>query len=280
MKEMTVNKIADNYMYYVKNINYYSLLDFTQEQKLAKKVRDGDKRARDLLINSNLKLVIKIAMQYYKSSYNLMDLIQEGNMGLIVAVDKFDYRKKLRFSTYSSWWIKHYVSRSILKKELHINLPLRKGELLFKVERAMCHLFKKLNRLPNINELEFELKVKSQKIKEILEYILPVLSLDCVVKHDSEISLMDMVVSTQYQPEDMVFRHNLYEYELNILNTLIKKEAEVIKYRYGFYDGERLSLKAVAKIFKVSPEAIRQTELRALKRIRIRYKELRDYLVN
>lgn len=280
MKETTVRSVTDNYMNYIKNINYYPLLNFDQEQNLAKKVKGGDKRARDKLINSNLKLVIKIAMQYYKTQYNLMDLIQEGNIGLIIAVDKFDYRKKLRFSTYSSWWIKHYVSRGILKRELHINLPLRKGELLFKVERAICDLFKTLNRLPNIEDLESELHVKAKKIKEVLEYVFPVLSLDSTIKSDSSLCLMDMVRSDQYQPEDMVFRQNLYEHELNILNSLVKREAEVLKYRYGFYNGKKLSLKAVAKIFDVSAEAIRQTELRALNRIRIRHKELKDYLVN
>lgn len=280
MGSLSLNTTVNSYTNYIRNINYYPLLDFNQEQQLARKLKGGDKRAREKLIKSNLKLVIKIALQYYKPRFNLMDLIQEGNVGLIVAVDKFDHRKRLRFSTYSSWWIKHYISRSILKREFHINLPLRKGELLFKVEKTICILFKKLNRLPNVREIEMDLGISSDKIKEVLEYIFPVLSLDSIIKPDSDISLMDMIGSNEYRPDHIVFRNDLYEYELKILNSLVKKEAEVLKYRYGFYDGKKLSLKAVAKIFGVSPEAIRQTELRALNRIRIRFKELKDYLVN
>ncbi len=273
-------ELENSYLFYIKDIKCSPLLSFEQEQALAKKTKANDREARDKLIRSNLKLVIKIAMQYYNSRFNLMDLIQEGNIGLMIAVDKFDHRKKLRFSTYSTWWIRHYITRSILKKEFQINVPIRKMELLYKMEKTMYKMVETLKRLPNIEELEQELRVKAKKIKDVLNYIAPVLSLDSNINSDNNSSLMDIIGSEDYQPEKMVFKHHLIEYELKILNTLIKRDAEIIKYRYGFYNGNYLTLKNVAKIFNITPEAVRQIELKALKRIRVQYKDLRSFIIN
>ncbi len=272
--------IGDNYLSYIKDVKYYPLLNFEQEQELAEKVKKGDEIARNKLINSNLRLVIKIAIQYYNSRYSLMDLIQEGNIGLMIAVDKFDHKKKFRFSTYSSWWIKHYIARSVLKKEFQINVPLRKMELLSKMEKTIYEMVEKFDRLPNIEELEQELRVKSSKIKDVLNYMAPVLSLDSAINPESDLSLMDMIGSKDFQPEKMVFKNHLIEYELEILNSLIKRDAEILKYRYGFYNGKYLTLKNLSEIFGISPEAIRQIELKALRKIRFHYKDLKDYLVN
>lgn len=280
MKKATTSVVENNYLSYIRHINYYPLLDFKEEQKLAKMSKKGDKKARQKLIQSNLKLVIKVAMQYYKAKYDLMDLIQEGNIGLITAVDKFDHKKKLRFSTYSVWWIKHYIARCILREKFRIKLPLRKMELLFKIEKTIYNLYQKFHRLPNVNELGLELHIKEKKIKDMLEFIFPVLSLDSPIASNNDLSLKDVISSREFQPEEIVFNHQLIEYELKILGSLVKREAEVLKYRYGFYDGKNFTLKAVAKIFDISQEAIRQIELRAIARIRLNYQDLKDYLVN
>ncbi len=275
-----LNEVENSYLAYIKDVNCHPLLNFEEEQKLAKKTRKGDKKARAQLINSNLRLVVKIAMHYYKAKYNLMDLIQEGNIGLIIAVDKFNHRKKFKFSTYSSWWIKHFITRSILKKEFQINMPLRKVELLFKLEKSIYSLFQKFDRVPNIGELVKDLGVKAEKIKEIMNYTSPILSLDSAVGPNSDMNLMDIISSRDCQPDELTFNHCLLEYELDILRTLVKRDAEIIKYRYGFYDGKNLTLKDVSKIFGISPEAIRQIELRTLKKIRLNYEDLKDYLIN
>jgi len=280
MQRKVLNDVENSYLSYIADISAYPLLNFEEEQKLADRMLKGDQRARDKLINSNLRLVVKIAMQYYRPRYNLMDLIQEGNIGLITAVDKFNHKKRLRFSTYSSWWIKHFITRSILKKEFHINMPLRKVELLYKMEHSIYSLFKKQNKVPSIGELEQELGVKAGKIKDIIDFTLPVISLDSPVGPESDMSLMELISSKEYQPDEMVFNRQLLEYELKILESLVRRDAEIIKYRYGFYEGKSLTLKEVAKIFNISPEAIRQIELKVLKKMRTGHKDLRDYFIN
>jgi RNA polymerase primary sigma factor len=153
-------------------------------------------------------------------------------------------------------------------------------ELLFKIEKSIYNMYQTLNRLPSLAELEKELHIDIDKIKHMMNYIFPVLSLDNAVSPDGELSLHDMISSKDFQPEEMVFNQQLRDYELKILKSLVSREAEVLKYRYGFYNDENLTLKKVAKMFKVSPEAIRQIELKALKRIRLNHQDLADYLVN
>lgn len=279
MGEKIKDHSEDSYLLYIREIKNSPLLSFEQEQILAQRSKEGDKEARQELIKSNLKLVIKIAMQYYRPRYNLMDLIQEGNIGLLVAVDKFNYKKKLRFSTYSTWWIKHYIIRSILQKEFHIYLPLNKGSLLFRMERTIFEIIKKFNRTPDVRELEQELNVKGAKIKDMLDYVAPVLSLDSLTDSSQELNLMDNINSGYYQPEEIMFHNNLVEYESMILNSLIKRDAEILRYRYGFYNGKNLTLKNLAKIFNITSEAVRQIELKVLKKIRLQYKDLKSYLV-
>ncbi len=280
MKKVNQDKIDNTYLSYIQNINRYPVLSFKEEQELAEKAKSNDKEAREKLIKSNLKLVVKIAMYYHSPKYNLMDLIQEGNIGLMIAVDKFDYRKRLRFSTYSSWWIKHYIVRNILHREYHINIPFKKAFLLPKLENSIYNLHNKLNRLPNIKELECELHVNANKIKDMMIYIIPMLSLDKSIGTNSNLNLIDAISSKEYQPEDIVFNRYLAEYELKILNSLVKREGEILKYRYGFYNGINLTLREVAKIFNITSEGVRLTELRALKRIRANYKDLKDFLIN
>ncbi len=272
--------LETSYQSYINDINKYPLLDFKQEQKLGSQVRKGDKKARETLIKSNLKLVVKMAVRYNNFKYNIMDMIQDGNMGLMIAVDKFDYRRKLRFSTYSTWWIRHYIMRGILKKKFQINVPLRKIELLHRIERTAYRMVEDLGRVPNMEELEKELRVGSKRIIDIIDFMAPVLSLDSIIHTENNVSLMDITGSTDYDPEVIVFNHHLIEYELNILNSLIKRDAEILKYRYGFNNGMYLTLKKVAKIFNITPEAVRQIELKAFRKIRLRHKGLKSYIVN
>lgn len=279
MKKLNQNELNNTYLSYIKDINRYPVLNFKEEQELARKARNGNKGAKEKLIKSNLKLVIKIAMYYHRPKYDLMDLIQEGNMGLMISADKFDYRRRLRFSTYSSWWIRHYIVRNILHREYHINIPFKKASLLPKLEKSINNLHRKLNRLPNIKELERELHVNANKIKDMMVYIIPILSLDKSIGTNSDLNLMDIISSKEYQPEEIIFNRYLAEYELKILNSLVKREGEILKYRYGFYNGINLTLREMAKIFNITSEGVRLIELRALEKIRANHKDLKDFLV-
>ena len=153
-------------------------------------------------------------------------------------------------------------------------------ELLFKIEKTIYQMYQKLNRMPNLNELEKELHFNINKIKYLMNYIFPVLSLDNAISPNSEISLMDRVKSIEYQPEEEVFNHELIEYELKILKSLVKKESEVLKYRYGFHDGRKHTLKKVGKKLGLSSEGVRQIELKALNRIKSDHSDLKDYLIH
>lgn len=280
MREL--KEIENNYLYYIRNINFYPLIDEHEEKRLGKLIRQGDERARDKMIKSNLRLVIKIAIQYYNysSNLNLMDLIQEGNIGLIKAVDKFDHRKKTRFSTYASWWIRHYIIRAAIRKEFQINLPNAKWELILKIERTINDLYKKQNRMPCLAEIEEELGINVNKIKSIMAYIYPILSLETNIGMDSELVLMDLLSCNNYNPENLTFNKDLIEYEGKVLGSLLKNEAKVLSYVFGLNNCQRLTLREIAKKIGLSAEAVRQIKLKALDKIRKEYTELRDYLTN
>ncbi|MDD5067767.1 MAG: RNA polymerase sigma factor RpoD/SigA [bacterium] len=277
-----IKEIENNYLYYIRNINYYPLLDEKEEKRLGKLIRKGDIHARDKLIKSNLRLVIKIAIQYYNYStnLNLMDLIQEGNIGLIKAVDKFDYRKRTRFSTYASWWIRHYIIRAAIRKEFQINLPNAKWELILKIEKTINDLYKKFNRMPCLTEIEDELGINVNKIKSIIAYIYPIMSLETNIGMDSELVLMDLLSSNNYNPENLTFDKDLIEYEGRILNTLMENEAKVLNYVFGLNNCKKLTLREIAKKIGLSAEAVRQIKLKALDKIKREYTELKDYLTN
>ncbi len=269
----------DTYKFYITNILKCSNeLTPDEEYKIAKKVSKGDEKARRKLIESNLKLVIKIAMHFLVPGINIMDLIQEGNIGLITAVDKFNYKKNVKFSTYASNWIKQAIFRFLIKNQRSIRLPLRKGELLVKIEKELNKLIKILNRHPTIDEISQEIGVEKKKVEELLQWLLPSLSLNEDIKQNYDPSFLPIYMKEKYHPETIALRNLLKEETSQILDSLIEREAKILRYRFGLHDGKRYSLKQTGKLIGLSTESIRQIEMKALEKIRKRFSGLREYL--
>ncbi len=269
----------DTYSYYINNIlKDGSLLNYKSEQKLAKKLKAGDRLARKKMIESNLKLVIKIAMHYLLPGINIMDLIQEGNIGLIIAVDKFDYKKRIRFSTYASNWIKQKIFRYIVRNKRSIKLSLKKGELLLRIERELSKLSGELHRTPTIDEIASATGTSNQVVKGLLNCLPVAIPVEEIAKSNTESQLLPIYLLDEYHPEKIAFKNLLREKTMEILNTLVEREAQIIKYRFGLYDGKQYSLKETGEMVGLSTEAIRQIEVKILKKLRVRFTYLKEFL--
>ncbi|MBN1898583.1 MAG: RNA polymerase sigma factor RpoD/SigA [Spirochaetes bacterium] len=279
MKKARYELREDNYKYYITNIlKSNPPLSPEEEYKVARKVSRGDQIARKRLIECNLKLVIKIAMHFLIPGVNIMDLIQEGNVGLIIAVDKFNYKRHVKFSTYASAWIKQSIFRFLIKHQKSIKLPLRKGEMLIRIKKGLNHLMKSLNRYPTVEEISSESGLEKKKVEELLGCLAPCISLNEAIKQNFQPSLMSGYVNEEYHPETIAIRNLLKEETSQVLKTLMEREAEIIKYRFGFHDGKIYSLKQTGEIIGLSPESIRQIEMKALEKIRKKFSFLKDYL--
>ena len=242
-----------------------------------KKILQGDGQARETLIKSNLRLVVKIAKGYISREMDLLDLIQEGNLGLIKAADKFDFRKNVRFSTYASFWIKQSIARALSNKSRLIRLPHRKEEKLRKVTRAQQKLSKDFGRTADNSELATETKIDQDEIRAILNLPDKVLSIESS-NNDDSYSLKNTVEDPKYNPDNIVMKNYLKEKTEEMLDILTEKEKKVLLYRYSFLKGEKYTLKDIGEQLLISPETVRQIELRALKKIREHFSHLKEFL--
>ncbi len=277
----TANGLKD-YSLYIKKIKDIKTLTAEEEKLLAKKSKKGDLSAREKLIISNLKLVIKIAMHFYKNGFNLMDLIQEGNVGLIIAVDKFDYKQHYKFSTYASWWIRHYILKAILSKINIIEFPMKKNQLVRQLEQIYEYWEKNYHKEPSLSDIKKILNISKKKITELVRlsnYTFS--SLENYFPEHMEIDLLEQLKDKEkYEPEKIIFENLLNEDTEKMLKSLMDREATVLKYRYGLVNGKPYSLKEIGRMLGLSGEAIRQMENKVLKKLRKKYFHLKDYLIN
>ena len=266
---------------YLREIGRIPLLSYDEELEIAKLVLEGDEDAKQRLAESNLRLVVSIAKKYVGRGMLFLDLIQEGNMGLIKAVDKFDYKKGFKFSTYATWWIRQAITRAIADQARTIRIPVHMVETINKLIRTSRHLLQKLGREPSPEEIAEEIEMPVEKVMEIQKIAQDPVSLETPIGEEDDSHLGDFI-----QDEDSPAPHDSAAYTLlkeqleEVMNTLTPREAKVLKLRFGLEDGKARTLEEVGREFEVTRERIRQIEAKALRKLRhpSRSKKLRDYM--
>ena len=273
--------VDDPVRMYLREIGRIPLLTFDQELDLAKRILDGDEDAKKRLAESNLRLVVSIAKKYVGRGMLFLDLIQEGNMGLIKAVEKFDYTKGFKFSTYATWWIRQAITRAIADQARTIRIPVHMVETINKLIRTSRHLLQQLGREPTPEEIAEEMEIPVEKVMEIQKIAQDPVSLETPIGEEDDSHLGDFI-----QDDDSPAPHDSAAYTLlkeqleEVMNTLTPREAKVLKLRFGLEDGKARTLEEVGREFEVTRERIRQIEAKALRKLRhpSRSKKLRDYM--
>ena len=254
---------------YLKEIGTYPLLTIEDEINLAKRIEQGDEFAKKQLAESNLRLVVSIAKRYVGRGLSFLDLIQEGNLGLIKAVDKFDYTKGYKFSTYATWWIRQSITRSIADQSRTIRIPVHMSEVINKTYRVSRNLLQELGREPTEQELSKALDMPIEKVREILKVSADPISLDTPIGEEDDSHLGDFIKDDSIVgPEDAAAYAMLQDQISKLLNTLTDREQRVLTLRFGLDDGRTRTLEEVGKEFKVTRERIRQIEAKALRKLR------------
>ena len=273
--------VDDPVRMYLREIGKIPLLTFDEELELAKRILEGDEEAKQKLAESNLRLVVSIAKKYVGRGMLFLDLIQEGNMGLIKAVEKFDYTKGFKFSTYATWWIRQAITRDIADQERTIRIPVHMVETINKLIRTSRNLLQQMGREPTPEEIAKEMEIPVEKVVEIQKIAQDPVSLETPIGEEEDSHLGDFI-----QDEDSPAPHDAASYTLlkeqleEVMNTLTPREAKVLKLRFGLEDGKSRTLEEVGKEFNVTRERIRQIEAKALRKLRhpSRSKKLRDYM--
>ena len=258
---------SDALQAYYSQIRETRLLTADEEQALSRRIQDGDSGAQKTLIESNLRLVVKIAKAYVSPDVSLLDLIQDGNLGLLKAASRFDYRKGVRFSTYAAWWIKQAITRSLANRRRAIRLPHRKEDALKRIQRAYNYLSQHLMRTPTVDEIAAEVRMESEDVAEIMRIAISPVSLDSEINEDNG-TIMDLLEDYSYSPDGMVMHEVLREETWNSIGRLKKREQDVLRFRYALDGGERYTLKRISDEMGISPETVRQIEMRAIKKLR------------
>ena len=265
---------------YLKEIGQVKLLSAEEEVELAKRVAEGDQDAKNKLTEANLRLVVSIAKKYSGRGLHILDLIQEGNTGLIRAVDKFDWTKGNKFSTYATWWIRQAITRAIADQARTIRVPVHMVEVINKATRCNRKLVQELGREPTVEEIAKELGLPVEKIIEANRTAADTLSLDTPVGDEEDTSIGSFVEDERTPgPADATSNAMLAEALKEILDTLTEREADVLKMRFGMYDGRTHTLEEVGQIFGVTRERIRQIENKAIRKLRhpSRAKRIKDF---
>ena len=273
--------VDDPVRMYLREIGRIPLLTFEEELELAQLVLEGDERARQKLAESNLRLVVSIAKKYVGRGMLFLDLIQEGNMGLIKAVEKFDYKKGYKFSTYATWWIRQAITRAIADQARTIRIPVHMVETINKLIRTSRHLLQILGREPSPEEIAEEMEIPVEKVMEIQKIAQDPVSLETPIGEEDDSHLGDFIPDDESPaPHDSAAYTLLKEQLEEVMSTLTPREAKVLKLRFGLEDGKARTLEEVGKEFQVTRERIRQIEAKALRKLRhpSRSKRLKDYM--
>lgn len=251
---------------YFKEIKHYPLLSFEEELELSRRIKSGDVSARQRLIEGNLRLVIKIARQYQTPGIGFLDLIQEGNLGLITAAEKYDFNKEVRFCTYASWWIKQAITRAIANKRRPIRLPHRKEDALKRLKNAYNQLSQSLMRNPSLEELAHETQMELEDVVTIMNIGATPMSLDAELGADQG-TMHEICQDFTYSPEEILNRKLVSEEINDLLHSLEERERVVLTYRYALTGQDKLTLKTISEKMGVSPETVRQIEMRAIRKM-------------
>lgn len=273
--------VDDPVRMYLKEIGKVPLLSAEEEIELAKRMELGDEEAKKKLCEANLRLVVSIAKRYVGRGMLFLDLIQEGNLGLIKAVDKFDWRKGYKFSTYATWWIRQAITRSIADQARTIRIPVHMVETINKLIRISRQLLQELGREPTPEEIAAEMDISVEKVREILKIAQEPVSLETPIGEEEDSHLGDFIPDDDVPaPAEAAAFSMLKEQLVEVLGTLTEREQKVLKLRFGLEDGRARTLEEVGKQFDVTRERIRQIEAKALRKLRhpSRSKKLKDYL--
>jgi RNA polymerase primary sigma factor len=274
-------KINDPVRMYLKEIGRVPLLSAEDEVDLAKRIENGDEEAKRRLAEANLRLVVSIAKRYVGRGMLFLDLIQEGNMGLIKAVEKFDHTKGYKFSTYATWWIRQAITRAIADQARTIRIPVHMVETINKLIRVSRQLLQELGREPSPEEIAKEMDLSTEKVREIMKIAQEPVSLETPIGEEDDSHLGDFIEDQEaLAPADAAAYELLKEQLEDVLDTLTEREENVLRLRFGLDDGRTRTLEEVGKVFGVTRERIRQIEAKALRKLRhpSRSKRLKDFL--
>ena len=277
-KELTIN---DPVRMYLKEIGKISLLSLDEETELSKRIAEGDETAKNRLAESNLRLVVSIAKRYVGRGMLFLDLIQEGNIGLMKAVEKFDAEKGYKFSTYATWWIRQAITRAIADQARTIRVPVHMVETINKLSRYQRQLTLELNREPTDEELAKKMGMSLDKVREVIKIAQDPVSLETPIGEEEDSHLGDFVPDeSNMSPEDFTIHEMLKEEIGDVLLTLTEREEQVLRLRFGLDDGSPKTLEEVGQMFGVTRERIRQIEAKALRKLRhpSRSRKLKDFL--
>lgn len=273
--------IDDPVRMYLKEIGRVPLLTSDQEIDIAKRMADGDEEAKQQLAEANLRLVVSVAKRYVGRGMQFLDLIQEGNLGLIKAVDKFDYHKGYKFSTYATWWIRQAITRAIADQARTIRIPVHMVETINKLVRVNRQLLQELGREPRPDEIAEEMGISEEKVREIIKIAQEPVSLETPIGEDEDSHLGAFIPDDDAPAPDSMATYAMLKKQLTeVLDTLTPREEKVVRLRFGLDDGKTRTLEDVGKEFNVTRERIRQIEAKALRKLRhpSRSKRLKDYL--
>ena len=268
----------DGLQTYFNQIKAFPLLDFEEELELSKRIQEGDSIALHKLINANLRLVIKIARQYITPDISFLDLIQEGNMGLMHAAEKYDYGKNVRFCTYAGWWIRQFVSRYITNRRRIVRLPHRKEEILRKIQHTYHALSQSLMHQPKTEDIADELGISVHDVDYIVNMSSGPLPLGMETLDDENAPALELHEDYTYSPERTLQREVSRDSTMLFLNKLKDREKKVLIYRFQLNGGQHYTLKEIGDKLDISPETVRQIEIRALQKIRSQAEELKSYV--
>ena len=280
--DLSSGKVYDNVKIYLKSIGKVPLLKTEQEKEIAKRIQAGDQDAKDELIEANLRLVVAIAKKYVGRGLQFLDLIQEGNLGLVKAVDKFDYTKGFKFSTYATWWIRQAITRAIADQARTIRIPVHMVETINKLTRVQRQLVQELDREPTAEEIAERLgNISAEKVREIQKISMEPVSMETPIGEEDDSHLGDFIEDKHALSPDEYATNELLKDEINnVLMMLTERERKVIQLRFGLIDGRARTLEEVGQVFGVTRERIRQIEAKALRKLKhpTKSKRLKDFV--